>query len=223
MARTGMLRVPARFGMRGLGDAANILAQEQSNVTQHMDPAFLAAQALELQNECAVAPWSPACQVAQVTNDVNVGYNPVADTQLNLENFCQENQANNATFGTPLDTVNCRGPVANPALLTQAATIAQQAAAVSRGPGSGTQGGGPVMTVTPSASPAAAPVPLAVNPPPTTVQNSTLNPGNNASTDLLPPGALNTAESWIQQNWLLLAAGAAAIFLLPSLMKKGGH
>lgn len=122
-------RVPKGFrGFGRLGDAASILANEQAYSTNPYltSPAYLAAQAAALQGECANTPNSPACQVATLTGDVNTGYNPVADTQLNLQNWCEQNVFNANQFGTALDTANCNGSQPKAALMTQAQTIGAQ-------------------------------------------------------------------------------------------------
>lgn len=216
--RMGMLRVPHRHGFRGMGDASTILSNEQfwSTNPYLTSPAFLASQAASLQKDCAAAPNDPACQIATVTGDLTKGYNPVADTTLNLSDYCSQNLFNNGMFATPLDTAACSGGKPVQSLLTQAATIAAasplnqppqaQPVNVVSGGGSGTQGGGgSVLTVAPK-PPAPAPSP-SPSPAPTP-----------------PPGAdslsvLSTSTTaWLQANWILVAAGVGAIILLPSLM-----
>lgn len=47
--------------------------------------------------------------------------------------------------------------------------------------------------------------------------NTTVNGTTNTSSDVTIGGV--DVTSWIEQNWVLLAAGAAALFILPGLMK----
>ena len=117
--------------MRGLGqdEVDNILSNEAaySGGNPYLtSPAFLASQAAALQANCAASPNDPSCQVAEATGDITSGYNPSADTVLNLTNYCQQNAQNNAIFGDALDTANCNGQVPNPAVIQAANTIAQQ-------------------------------------------------------------------------------------------------
>lgn len=231
-----MMRMPVRVGVpggmpgtgiRGMGDAASILADEASYQTGYLaSPAFLASQAAALQNECAVSPNSPACQIATITNDVNVGYNPLADTMVNLSDYCSQNLFNNNMFATPLDTATCgtAGKV-QPAVVQQAVDIAKK---------SQVQAITPASSTNPSTLPQQNPLTTKVPDSTTTPATSTItNQPSNASTDLVNKtpstgagsggmvvaGAPDAITTWIQNNWILLAAGAAALVILPMVMK----
>lgn len=177
IGRPGMPIAMRRFvqsRLSGLGTAADVLAQGQAfaNSPFTQNPNFAASQAAALQNECNVDPYSPACQVAIQTNDINTGYNPIADTQLNLISYCKQNQQNAAVFGTPVDP-QCPGGAPTQAILNQAAQI-------TRGGGSGTQGGGAVLNLGPAPTPP--PIPKAVAPMQPTVQTSNTTGTSGAST-----------------------------------------
>lgn len=159
-------------------------------------PAMLANQARVLQNECAVDPTSPACYTAKATGDIVTGGNPAADAVYSLKQYCQNIQ------GFTTDP-QCNGTTPTAAAMAAAQSVgftpqqvaAQQAyyqqtgqlvgsaqANISTGGGSGTQGGGPVMTVTPKPA-----VPAA---PPTTQAMPNINTANTAGTSGGPTGSL---------------------------------
>lgn len=219
IGRPGMPIAMRRFvqsRLSGLGTAADTLAQGQafadSPFTQN--PNFAASQARALQNECAVDPYSGACQVAIQTGDINTGYNPAADTQLNLISYCKQNQQNVDVFGYTPDP-NCPGGAPSQTLLNQAAQI-------TRGGGSGTQGGGSVLNMAPA--PAPPPIPKAVAPVQPTVQTSNTTGTSGASTGQTVAGQpaagtnagpqAGTPAATDYTPWLLAAAAVVAIMMV---------
>jgi hypothetical protein len=216
-------------GVGRVGDAASILAQETAwaNSPYLNSPAFLASQAAALQNECAVDPSSPSCLVAQSTGDINKGVNYGADTSYDLNTYCQQNVFNNTAFGDPLDTNSCNGATPKSQYLTAAGQIVGNPGSlvstggpqvlnaggyyVSAGQGSGTQGGGPVMTVKPA--PAPPPIPKAVNPTLPTVQTSNVTGASGGA-----GGALVNGQPAAGSNASASATAAAAVDYTPVLL-----
>ena len=220
--------------MRGLGqdEVDNILSNEAaySGGNPYLtSPAFLASQAAALQANCAASPNDPSCQVAEATGDITSGYNPSADTVLNLTNYCQQNAQNNAIFGDALDTANCNGQVPNPAVIQAANTIAQQSSipsVTSSIPGAITYAPpvtNPIVATTPIQS-AVTPATTIVNQPSnasaavanTTAQAQQQTAAQNSTGDATTDAAIN----WIESNWILLVGGLAALVILPSLLSK---
>ena len=263
--RRGMSGVPQRglrgfqprgargFGMRGMGAGTSAdagvtaqLANESSYDTgYYASPAFLASQAATLQANCAASPNDPSCQVAQATGDITQGYNPVADTTLNITDYCIQNQQNNAIFGTALDTANCMATggvnASTTAAIAAAAANSQITPEVLSQVAAATPADFAALQANPIIAPSQAqtfttpPVPT----PSTTItnqpSNSTLSLVNTpaqaqaqaaAGANNVPAagasanGTFASAETWVEQNWIYLAAGVAALVLLPSLLKS---
>jgi hypothetical protein len=220
--------------LMGLGDASTILGQESSDTSGYQDsPAFLESQATALQAECAAAPNGPACLDAQATGDITSGYNPVADTDVDLNDYCQQNVANNAVFNTPLDTSTCAGSAPLASVVAQAAAIPSSNGWIGLTPAQIASVPAPVVTPTPNGSAVtptgvtpvvavAAVVPpaastsasgLSITPSASTVTTST-------STFALPAWLTEDSYAGIQ-NWIWIAGGLVALMVLPSLLKRG--
>jgi hypothetical protein len=243
MARTSLLRIPSRTGMRGLGDGCQWIQTPSG-------PAW--AQYVGTQGGyvgCGVPPTPPPVvgtgPVSSILNEYQqvIADNPYLNSPAYLAaeaaagapdpgarqdaintliGYCQQNAFNNGIWGTPLDTITCNGNVPLPGMLAQLNSIVTPPYySVVAGGGSGTQGGGQSVATVQKTQPASPP-PVGTN-----VANSQTNAGNNASPDLINGqptiGAKLSAdftavESWIQTNWMLVAAGLAAVFILPHLM-----
>ncbi len=246
--RTAMLRVPTRRGMMGLGDCAwvngsyvNVLpngsvvgcgapptpapisgpgaSSSVANFYQDViasDPYYSSPQYLAAEAASGAAPQTPTQAAVSTLND-----------------YCQQNVFNNGIWGTPLDTATCNGitPLSS-AMAAAGSVVTPNYYQIAPGGGSGTQGGGPVVTATPAASTPTSKAPSITQPTTstTTPQTSTVNPGNNASTDLVngQPAAgsslnpaLASAESWLTAsmfggipNWMLVAGAVVAVIVI---------
>lgn len=220
-AMRGLSRMVRPHGMKGLGDeVANQLANEAvySTYGYYTSPAYLASQASQLQADCATQPNDPSCVVAKATNDINVGYNPIADTTLNLTNYCQQNKENNAMFNIPLDTTNCTGSGVSSSVLAQVQAIGAKSTIPTTPAGLVAQG------VVPS-NPVTTTVPVTQNPgvavqtnQPTNASSALVNTPSQAQQQTTDQ--LSTATTWIEDNWVLLAAALAAVVILPMVIKK---
>lgn len=112
------------FGLRGFlgfGDASNILSEQVSDQTNpFLTPAYYATVAAQNNNECAVNPGSPACAVWQTIQAPTIAQTNENATQLDLANWCEQNQFNVSQFGTAPDTVNCNGSQPKASVVAQA-------------------------------------------------------------------------------------------------------
>lgn len=211
---------------RGVGD----IYSDETQIYQSPfnTPAMLANQASVLQNECAVDPTSPACTTAKVTGDIVTGGNPAADAVYSLNQYC----SNIASFGSDSQCVNGLPTAAataaaqsvsyTPAQIAAQNLYAQQtgiitgSANISSGGGSGTQGGGAVLTATPKPA-----VPAA---PPTTQTMPNVNTANTAGTSGGPTtclingqpvsGAACTSAPTDYTPYLLAAAVAVVLIMV---------
>lgn len=231
-----------RSRLNGLGQsAADVIANAQAQAqSPFVTPAMLANQALVVQNECAVDPYSPACAAATATGDINTGGSPGADAAYILGQYCKQNLFNAQNFSDVADG-GCAGGVPTPALIAQAQRVgytpaqlaAQQQYAqqtgvyvggatpvsqtnISSGSGSGTQGGGPVLTATAK--------PATTAPPPTTQVMPTVQSSNTTGTSGGPTGSLingqpvSGASSTTTTDYtpILLAVAAVAVLMMVS-------
>ncbi len=237
MAFAPTLRTPTRRGMRGMGDCAwvngsyvNVLPNGSvmgCGVPPTPPPIAGTGPAASIANEyqqvIADNPYlsSPAYLAAEAAAGAP-DPGAAADAQATLRQYCSQNVFNNGIWGTPLDTATCNGLTPLPgAVATVGTVVTPNYFAIAPAGGSGTQGGGPVVKATPAPQPAPAP-------PAQTIQNSATNPGNNAGPALVNGQPASSSKlaipAWFTdptqdlipgfQNWLLLAAGVGALFLL---------
>lgn len=216
---------PPVRALMGLGDAGTILSQEAGDTSGYFDsPAFLEGQAATLQNECDVDPSAPDCLVAESTGDITMGYNPVADTVLNLNNYCQQNVQNNITFGTALDTGSCSGSTPLPAVIAQASSNAagfvpltptQISNEANITPGTVAAQITPATT-TPVTTPATTTTPVASAP----AAGSGGSTGATSDDGFALPAWLTEDSIAGIQNWILLAGGLVALMILPSMLSR---
>lgn len=131
------------------------------------------------------------------------------------QTYCELNQQNNAIFGTALDPSCATGEVATGVNNT----VANAAGVVSGGVINSAPVPTPVVS-TPAITPTVS------TPTPASPASSSSAPSSSSSTST--SSAMSDFESWLNgsmiggiPNWGLLAAGVAALLILPSML--GGH
>jgi hypothetical protein len=210
---------------RGVGD----INSDETAIAQSpfVTPAFLAAQAALLQNACAVGdPY--VCAAAQATGDITTGGNPSSDAVLSLTQYCQNIQgfqtdpqcSNGAPTAAAVQAASAvtytPAQIAAQNLYAQQTGIVTGSANISSAGGSGTQGGGPVLTATAQPAPPPAPPTTQVMP---TVQNSnTVGTSGSASGSLLNGQPVSGAATPTTTDYTpyLMAAAIAVVLILVS-------
>jgi hypothetical protein len=233
---------------RGVGDATSILSEQVSDQTNpFLTPAYYATVAADNNNECDVDPSSPACAVWQQIQAPTIEQTNENATELDLANYCEQNAFNVSQFGDAADTTSCSGSQPVASVVAQAAAQATQAPSWQSTTPANPAATKPASTPappTPVAVPAAViptitqaqisaaatspPVPAGavavapvtpVTPPSAAASSSTSTSTSSTGFDL------TSIENWFTEtsidgipNWALVAAGVAALFILPRLM-----